>query len=227
MSLGPESFYSDDVVMIVEDEMFTRKLLGIALKNMGAPRLEVAESVTEAEGLLRTMSRPPRLMILDYLMPGRTGLDLLHTIRSGQLGIARDLPVVMLSGVEEEAVVAAAVALDVDAFVKKPLMAEGLRARLPFLLEQDRKIKEPEAYETVTLRPLSPPTSTEVPGNAINVSLDELQPFQRLAADIHSQRGGLIATKGVTVSGRLIALLHDLKQAGLPMTPIWVSGASG
>lgn len=224
MSLGPETFDAGDIILVVDDEMFSRNLLGFTLKNIGEPQVICVESVAAAEDTLRDLAKPPRLTILDYQMPDRSGLDLLQAIRAGRTGrFGRDLPIMMLSGIDDGAVVAAAVALDVDAFVTKPLMAEGLRARLPFLLGSDRPIKSPEAYEAVMLRSLSVPHATDgAVSGGTPVSISELKPLQRLTRDIRAPRGDLIAAAGSTVTGRLIALLRDLSEAGLALSPIHV-----
>ena len=224
MAIGLESLHDTDVVLVVDDELYSRRITELILGKIGGPRVVTVESVEEAEKTLRGLDRTPRLVILDVRMPVRSGLDLLRDIRRGAVaGVARNVPVVILSGVEDEAVVAAAVALDADAFVRKPLVAEGLRARLPLLLASDRDVKAPEAYgDRPPPQPVASADPDTPPPGAVRVTPGELRPLQIVMADIRSSAGSLIVGRGTVASGRLIGLLRDLAEQGLRMTPIWV-----
>lgn len=227
--LGPETLASDDTVLIVDDELFSRRTLSQTLKNVGAPQFMLAKDVSEAEEALRQSGVPPRLVILDFDMPERTGLALLKDIRCGKLPVPRDLPILMLSGCEDEAVIHAALALDVDAFVAKPLWAEGLRVRLPFLLQSDPHIKDVEIYQSMPVENLKADVTrhdpTPPPGARI-VTVAELETFLTLATDVRSSRGGLVVAKGTIISTRLMSLLRDLQEGGLQLAPIWVEDHS-
>ncbi len=226
MAIGLETLHHTDLVLVVDDEMYSRRITELILGKVGAPRVAAVESVEEAEKILSRLDRGPRLVILDVRMPVRGGLDLLRDIRSGRIaGVAREVPVIVLSGVEDEAVVAAAVALDADAFVRKPLVAEGLRARLPLLLAEGRGVKDAESYAPAPPPPAGGTGPDTPPPGAVRIAPGDLQPLQIVMADVRSLAGSLIVARGTVASGRLIGLLRDLAEQGLRMTPIWVRTA--
>lgn len=218
--LGPETFAVTDCVIAIDDELFSRQVLARTLERVGHPRLLQGDSAIAGRELLQRCPAP-RLLILDHDMPGETGLELLKAIRCGTTSAARDLPVMILSGIDDEQVVRAAIALDVDAFVAKPLMAEGLRSRLPMILAPNRDVKPQAAYAALAT-PAGPRMPLPPCRGAIEVKLEELRVFQTLGADIHSAAGTLVASQGTIVSSRLLSVLHDIHAAGMKLSPVYL-----
>ncbi len=81
---------SDDaLILVVDDDARLRALLQRYLAEHGF-RVTTAESAADARGKLRFLS--PDLMVLDVMMPGESGLELVQSLRTGNA----DLPPVLL-----------------------------------------------------------------------------------------------------------------------------------
>ena len=84
-------------VLIVDDNADQGRPLALILKHSGYD----AGFVTSGEDAMsRVRDDPPQLMILDLMMPGMSGLDVLRLIRSDPRTAA--LPVVIYSAVSDE-----------------------------------------------------------------------------------------------------------------------------
>lgn len=219
--LGPETFSVTDCVIAIDDELFSRQVLARTLERVGHPKLLQADGAAAGRDLLARCPTP-RLLILDHNMPGESGLELLKAIRCGLTPAPRDLPVMMLSGIDDEQVVRTAIMLDVDAFVPKPLMAEGLRCRLPRILAPSRDVKSAAAYAAQVAQGLGRRMPLPPASSAVEIRLEELREFQTLAADIHSAAGTLVAAQGTIVSSRLLAVLRDIQAAGMQLSPVFL-----
>ncbi len=114
-------------VLVVDDEPAVRESLRMLLKREYS--VETAESVDTA---LSAVSRcPPDLVLLDVVMPGRNGLDLLAEF--GQSGV--DIPVVVLTATNTVAVAVEAMKMGAVDFVTKPFEVEPLRLKVAQILD--------------------------------------------------------------------------------------------
>ena len=78
-------------VLVVDDDADTRALVA---RNLEAAGFSVTQAATGDEALLRLRVSPPSLVILDLMMPGRNGFEVLEQARSEGLQV----PVVVLTG---------------------------------------------------------------------------------------------------------------------------------
>ena len=101
-------------VLIVDDDARLRELLRVNLEYDG---MTVVEASTAEEGLRALESDPPDLVMLDVMMPGIDGWEMLRRMRERH-GI-ESLPVMMFSGKTEGGVEKAAEG-GAQAFVGKP-----------------------------------------------------------------------------------------------------------
>lgn len=82
-------------ILVVDDDVRLRDLLRRYLSERGF-RVTVAETAADAREKLRSIS--PDLMVLDVMMPGETGLDLVRSLRAnGHKAGGEDLPVLLLT----------------------------------------------------------------------------------------------------------------------------------
>ena len=65
--------------LVVDDEASMRLVLRLKLETMG---WDVDEACSGDEALARWREAPPDSVVVDYLMPGRTGLDVGETLRA-------------------------------------------------------------------------------------------------------------------------------------------------
>lgn len=102
-------------VLIVEDEENIVESLSFLLKREG---FQVTSVLDGAQAMERIGAGRPDLLILDVMLPGVDGFEILRTIRS-QPEIA-DLPVVMLTARMQQQDRRLAEEIGVNAFVTKP-----------------------------------------------------------------------------------------------------------
>jgi len=81
--------------LIVEDSVFYRDALEAVLKRVGYD----VSAVGSAEEALVFLARVPdvALIITDYMLPGKSGLDLIQAVRAGETAVRSDVPIVVLS----------------------------------------------------------------------------------------------------------------------------------
>ncbi len=117
-------------ILLCDNEEALRTLVRAALAPAGY-ELEEAWDGDEALDVARTFR--PDLIVLDVMMPGRTGLDVLKELRDdGELG---GVKVVMLTARAQAADRAAAQAAGADAFLAKPFSPLQLAALVEELLQ--------------------------------------------------------------------------------------------
>ena len=126
-------------VLVVEDEQKVARALREGLEG---EHYQVEVSATGEDGFFRAISRPFDVIILDLMLPGRSGLEILTTLRrQGQR-----TPVLVLTA--KDAVQDRVVGLDTgaDDYLVKPFAFAELLARLRALIRRGRPI------ETMRLR---------------------------------------------------------------------------
>jgi DNA-binding response OmpR family regulator len=79
-------------ILIIEDDRFLRELIAKKLKNEG---YEVAEAIDGEEGLKRIKEEKPDLVLLDLILPGIDGFEVLAKAKEDP-NIAQ-IPVIILS----------------------------------------------------------------------------------------------------------------------------------
>jgi len=114
-------------ILVVEDELAIRLLLRTS---MGVDfRLIEAESGTA--GLDLVAKRNPDVILLDLGLPGLDGMDVIKTIRGWS-----NVPIIVVSGQNEEPKKVAALEAGADDFVTKPFGVEELIARIRVALRR-------------------------------------------------------------------------------------------
>lgn len=114
-------------ILVVDDNLRMRQIIVSVLRAFGFRSIEEAGSCDEA---LNSFSvAPPDLVIVDYMMPQRTGLDFLHAVRK-TVRQERYVPVIMLSGHSDVARVMEARDAGVTEYLAKPVTPSGLLSRI-------------------------------------------------------------------------------------------------
>src|SRR5579883_2551711 len=120
-------------ILVVEDESDLALLLAYNLEAEGyAP--ECVERGDEAE--LRLAENPPDLLILDWMLPGVSGLEICRRLRARET--TRTLPVIMLTARGEESERVRGLSIGADDYVVKPFSVPELMARVHALLRRAR-----------------------------------------------------------------------------------------
>jgi two-component system phosphate regulon response regulator PhoB len=134
-------------VMLVEDEPSLAELLAYNLEAEGYS-VSTAESAEEAELLMAESSFD--LMVLDWMLPGASGLELCRRLR--QSGKAERMPVLMLTSRGEEVDRVRGFATGADDYVVKPFSVPELLARVKALL---RRASPERVADTLKVGPIS------------------------------------------------------------------------
>jgi class 3 adenylate cyclase len=129
---SPRSPQAGDL-LVVEDNRVNRLLLGRALGQLGHT-VTFAENGREALDVLR--QRTVDLVLLDIEMPEMNGYQVLEALAADPR--LRDLPVVMMSSVEEIDSVARCIEMGAEDYLFKPLNPVLLKARIGASLEKKR-----------------------------------------------------------------------------------------
>ena len=121
------------LILIVEDETPLVTMLRYNLEKEG---FRVAAAVDGQEALLLLAEERPDLVLLDWMLPSVSGLELCRRIR--RRAEWRDLPVVMLTARAEEADRVRGLEIGADDYVTKPFSRGELIARIRALLRRSR-----------------------------------------------------------------------------------------
>ena len=130
-------------ILVVDDEPQILRALQTTLRGAG---YEVDTATTGEEALTKAALRLPEAVILDLVLPDKTGVEVCRELR-GWL----KAPIVILSAIGEESEKVAALDAGADDYVTKPFGLEELLARLRAALRRARPTGEP-AIEAGDLR---------------------------------------------------------------------------
>jgi len=118
-------------VLIVEDE---RKLAQVLSSALQAEHYDVVVTATGEDGFFRANAELFDLVVLDLMLPGRSGLEILQTLRQRHI----DTPVLILTardGVEDRVL---GLDLGADDYLVKPFALPELLARIRALMRRGR-----------------------------------------------------------------------------------------
>ena len=118
-------------VMIVEDEEALALILQYNLQSQGY-EIEIIERGDDAE--LRLREQVPDLLILDWMLPGLSGIELCRRLRLR--AETERLPIIMLTARGEESERIRGLATGADDYVVKPFSVPELMARIKAMLRR-------------------------------------------------------------------------------------------
>jgi CheY-like chemotaxis protein len=139
------------VLLVVDDDQHIRDLMELALSMAG---FEVFTAADGAAALAAARRHAPDLILLDVMMPGMSGIDVVHEIRR-DLTLAAT-PVVLLSAHAEDEVVGAALLAGADGYITKPFDVDLVAERLHVVL-QARRMTTGQVPPPVTRGIFQPP----------------------------------------------------------------------
>ena len=134
-------------VMVVEDEEPLALLLQYNLEAEGFD-VETIDRGDEAD--IRLQERVPDLLLLDWMLPGTSGIELCRRVRARPR--TRQLPIIMLTARGEESERVRGLATGADDYVVKPFSMPELVARINATL---RRAKPEVTSDTLTVGELS------------------------------------------------------------------------
>jgi len=125
-------------VLVVEDESAIAELIALNLRHAGYA-VTLAASAEQAQAAVDGVL--PDLVLLDWMLPGQSGLSLARRWRSDAR--TRDLPVIMLTARADESDKVAGLDAGADDYLAKPFSTNELMARIRAVLRR----KAPEALD--------------------------------------------------------------------------------
>ncbi len=156
------------MIYLVEDDPSIRKLVSYALENSGYA-VDASESGEEMWKKLETVR--PELFLLDIMLPGQSGLEILAKIRSDSS--LRDVPVIMLTAKGSEYDKVLGLDSGADDYIPKPFGMMELLSRIRAVLRRSEHGKEKQSvsYGSIIISPSS--HTVKVGGEKVELTLKE------------------------------------------------------
>jgi len=162
-------------ILIVEDDLAILTGLSMNLKFEG---YEVHQAQDGKSGLEKALDLKPDLMVLDVMMPGMNGFEVLQELRARHV----DLPVVVLSAKAMEADKIAGLNLGADDYVAKPFGLNELLARIRAVLRRRNRESQSVTFDDVVVD-LASKRVTKA-GEPVDLTAQELKLLLHLVANV-------------------------------------------
>ena len=133
---------ADTRILVVEDEQPIRDLIAFGLRRAGC---DVTLAEHSQAALASIGDRRPDLVLVDWMLPDMSGLDLVRALRRD--ANTRDIPIMMLTARAEEADKVAGLENGADDYLTKPFSARELIARIQAVLRRSAPAGESEKVE--------------------------------------------------------------------------------
>ena len=145
-------------ILVVEDEAPIREMLCFVLEQKG---YETVEAEDYADGLAKVREPYPELIVLDWMMPGGSGIQFLKQLKQDEM--TRQIPVVMLTARGEEEDKVRGLEAGADDYITKPFSPKELTARLHAVMRRVSPTTVDEVIEVQGLKldPVSHRVSAE------------------------------------------------------------------
>lgn len=223
-------------VVVIDDQPVIRGMVRGLLKRLGVEQMWLAAD--GSEGLVYMAEHEPDCVLCDINMLPMNGLELVKLVRAGDVAkVRRDLPIAMLTGHSDAAIVGTALALDVSAFILKPVSGAQLGARVARSISQPPPVRDAAHYGAIDL----PDLAVTLPSVAVRSSpaimmaeieasnegivlmeLEEVPTNAVLGRDIYSATGQLLLAKGRPLNRSMLDRLSDLLDVNESLRQIWV-----
>ncbi|MEP7096136.1 MAG: phosphate regulon transcriptional regulator PhoB [Dokdonella sp.] len=120
-------------ILIVEDEAAIRDMVAFALRKAGMEPMHAGDARAAQHAI---SERVPDLILLDWMLPGMSGIDLARRLRRDEL--TREIPIIMLTARGEETDRVGGLDAGVDDYVVKPFSTRELLARIRAVMRRSQ-----------------------------------------------------------------------------------------
>jgi CheY-like chemotaxis protein len=131
-------------VLVVDDNPHMRKLVDKLLRGFGVVEIHEAGDAKNAWARLREAN--PDVILLDWMMPGMSGIELSQKIRTSTSSPNPFVPIIMLTSHTSLDRVRAARDSGVNEFLAKPFSVKALLSRLIAVIENPRPFVRTKSY---------------------------------------------------------------------------------
>jgi two-component system, OmpR family, alkaline phosphatase synthesis response regulator PhoP len=135
---------SGEKILIVDDE---EDILELVAYNLNREGYKTVKAASGEDALKKSLSETPDLIVLDLMLPGIDGLDVMKKLRKESA--TKKIPTIMLTAKGEEADIITGLELGADDYITKPFSPRVLLARIRAIL---RRKSEDGNQALVTLR---------------------------------------------------------------------------
>ena len=112
-------------ILAIDDGIEITQLIHMLLTANG---YAVDVALCGRDGIIQAMKRTPDLILLDYMMPDKDGIQVLREIR--QTPGLEDIPVIMLTAIAKNEIIQDALKLNVSDYLLKPFDLKNLLERI-------------------------------------------------------------------------------------------------
>lgn len=109
-------------VLIVEDDKFLSELIATKLTKEG---FEISVAGDGEEGLQKAIAEKPDIILLDIMLPGKTGFEVLTALKAHEDATVKDIPVLFLSNFGQESKVQEGLKLGAKDYLVKANFTTG------------------------------------------------------------------------------------------------------
>lgn len=134
-------------ILIVEDEPAIREMVGVALSRAD---FELTEAGNTTDALISIGDDIPDLILLDWMLPGSSGLDFARRLKKDEL--TQHVPIIMLTARGEETDKITGLDIGADDYITKPFSPRELVARIKAVLRRSSPQPDSETIEVDGLR---------------------------------------------------------------------------
>ena len=131
-------------ILVIDDNADIRNLIQFIFEKAG---MEVSQGTDGENGLAQLKSEKPDLVLLDSMMPGLSGLDVLKTIREDPDVYLSHVPVVMLTANSAAEDMNTAFELGASSYIVKPFKNNQIVAEIDSILQLKVSWNEESTHE--------------------------------------------------------------------------------
>ena len=139
---------SNAVILVIEDDEGIQDMLTYSLKPDG---FELHSAYTAKQGWEIIEDKQIDLVLLDWMLPDKSGIDLLHRIRK----YYSQLPVIMITARAEEEDRVLGLDVGADDYITKPFSVRELKSRIHAVLRRTMTAEQPIQIGDLYLDPVS------------------------------------------------------------------------
>nr|WP_324295511.1 phosphate regulon transcriptional regulator PhoB [Ferrovum sp. PN-J185] len=151
-------------ILLVEDEPAIQDLIAMNLRQAGHIPLTSSDAGEALEKVRETL---PDLILVDWMLPGMSGIELIKRIRNNER--TRNIPIIMLTARAEENDKLSGLDSGADDYITKPFSIRELNARIKAVLRRraPQMTEDKVVFKTLTLDP----GTYRVSANGIDLNL--------------------------------------------------------
>lgn len=185
-------------IFLIDDSATDREIIEEILKSIEDFDIELETAQTAVEGLEKVAQDKFDLIILDYRMPGISGIDFMNELNEKRL----DVPVIMVTGAGDETIAVESMKLGAyDYIVKDDAFKGGLSPVIQRTLQRHQERKERERLEA----------ETKEYAEKLKKANQELEKLSQLKSDFVSMVSHELRTPLATIKQGIFLVLNEVQ----------------